>query len=75
LTLTGPASEITAEIRRSRSSGKLSFGVPVSTLQLPERLRDAWPRIAADVLAGNNAAAAQVTFGADFAIEFAPLAK
>jgi valyl-tRNA synthetase len=69
------ASNITAAIRRERSLRKLPFGVAVTSLQLPEADRDDWTSIAGDVLAGNNAAAAQVTFGADFAIEFAPLAK
>jgi valyl-tRNA synthetase len=75
VTLTGLASEITAEIRRARSASKLAFGVAVERLQLPERHRDLWSEVAGDVLAGNNAATAQVTFGDEFAIEFAPLAR
>jgi len=69
------ASEITANIRRERSRGKLAFGVPVQAVRLPESVRGEWSRYGGDVLAGNNAAMAQVTFGDEFAIEFAPAAK
>jgi valyl-tRNA synthetase len=69
------ASEVTAAIRRERSLKKLAFGVPVQALQLPDRARSDWPRIGADVLAGNNATAAAITFGDEFAIEFAPATK
>jgi valyl-tRNA synthetase len=65
------ASAVTAVIRRERSLRKLAFGVPVLALQLPESLRADWPLAAGDVLAGSNAGAAQVTFGADFVVEFA----
>ncbi len=66
------ASTVTAVIRRERSLRKFAFGVPVQALQLPENLRADWPLIADDVLAGNNAGAAQVTFAStEFAVEFA----
>jgi valyl-tRNA synthetase len=65
------ASEITAGIRRERSQRKLAFGVPVAALQVPTRAQDAWPRVADDVLAGNNAGGAVVTFGDDLGVEFA----
>ncbi len=65
------ASAVTAVIRRERSLRKSAFGVPVQVLQLPEGLRADWPLVADDVLAGNNAGAAQVTFGADFSVELA----
>jgi hypothetical protein len=58
-------------IRRERSLRKFSFGVPVGALALPANLRADWPRVAADVLAGNNATTARVTFADDFAVEFA----
>ncbi len=69
------ASDITAAIRRERSLKRLAFGVPVASLQVPERARAEWQRIGPDVLAGNNAAAAAITFGDDFAIEFAAPAR
>jgi valyl-tRNA synthetase len=65
------ASEITASIRRERSLRKIAFGVSVLSLRLPVSAQGEWDVIAADVLAGNNAAAASVSFGEDFAIEFA----
>jgi valyl-tRNA synthetase len=65
------ASEITASIRRERSLRKIAFGVPVQSLGLPASAEDVWPLVAADVLAGNNAGQAAVSFGQDFAIEFA----
>ena len=46
-------------------------GAPVRALQLPESVRAGWLRIAPDVLAGNNAGQAEITFAADFAVEFA----
>ena len=58
-------------IRRERSLRKIAFGIPVQAMQLPVSAQAEWPAIAADVLAGNNAGQAAVTFGADFAIEFA----
>jgi len=67
----GQASDVTALIRRERSLRKVAFGVAVRSLHLPERVRGEWPQISADVLAGNNAAQATVTFVSDFAIEFA----
>jgi len=69
------ASEVTLAIRRERSAKKLSFGVSVRRVQLTEAVRENWPRVAADVLAGNNASTAEVTFGAEFAVEFAPPAS
>ncbi len=65
------ASEITASIRRERSLRKTAFGVPVQSLGLPVSAEGEWPLISADVLAGNNAGQAAVSFGQDFAIEFA----
>jgi valyl-tRNA synthetase len=65
------ASAVTAVIRRERSLRKFPFGVPVRALQLPESVRADWPRISGDVLAGNNAGQAEITFAADFAVEFA----
>ena len=65
------ASAVTAVIRRERSLRKFPFGVRVRTLQLPENVRADWSRIAGDVLAGNNAGQAEITFAADFAVEFA----
>jgi valyl-tRNA synthetase len=65
------ASAVTAVIRRERSLRKFAFGVPVRALQLPEAVRADWPRVAQDVLAGNNAGLAEITFAADFAVEFA----
>jgi valyl-tRNA synthetase len=65
------ASTVTAAIRRERSLRKLAFGVPVQALRLPEDIRGDWPHVADDVLAGNNATAAEVTFATDFAVEFA----
>ena len=65
------ASEVTALIRRERSLKKVAFGVPLVTLRLPEGVRETWPHIAADVLAGNNAGQAAVAFAAEFSVEFA----
>ena len=59
-------------IRRERSLKKLAFGIEVRSLQVPARLRDDWPSIAGDVLAGNNASRAEVTFGDEFGVEFSP---
>jgi hypothetical protein len=64
------ASEITLAIRRERSQGKMAFGVPGRTLVLPGTVRSQWPAIAADVLAGNNASQAAVSFGEAFLVEF-----
>ena len=69
------ASEVSALIRRERSLKKLPFGVPVLTLRVPESVRATWMGVGGDVLAGNNASAAQITFGDDFTIEFAPPQK
>lgn len=66
------ASEVTALIRRERSLKKLAFGIPVERLQLPEAVRAEWARISTDVLAGNNAGQAEVTFAGEFAVEFRP---
>jgi valyl-tRNA synthetase len=71
LTALAGASKVTAAIRRERSLRKLAFGVPVQALRLPEDIRGDWPHVADDVLAGNNATAAEVTFATDFAVEFA----
>jgi hypothetical protein len=72
LTKLDHASDVSAAIRRERSLAKRPFGVPVQSLQVDEAVRDAWNAIAADVLAGNNAASAVITFGAGFRVEFAP---
>jgi len=66
------ASDVTALIRRERSLRKVAFGIPVRALRVPEVARGEWPRIEADVLAGNNAAQASVEFAAEFGVEFAP---
>ena len=72
LTVSALASDVTAQIRRERSLHKTSFGVPVQALQLAASHRDGWDQVAADVLAGNNAAQADVSFGEAFAVTFAP---
>ena len=66
------ASAVTAAIRRERSLAKRPFGVAVHALQVDEAVRADWPAVASDVLAGNNAAGATVTFGPDYRVEFAP---
>jgi valyl-tRNA synthetase len=66
------ASDVTALIRRERSLRKVPFGIPVSILRVPDAAQSEWPRIAADVLAGNNAAQAAVEFAPEFGVEFAP---
>jgi len=65
------ASEVTAFIRRERSLRKLPFSVPVAAVSLPDSLQIDWPRVSGDVLAGNNASQALVTFGPDLRIDFA----
>jgi len=65
------ASAVTALIRRERSMRKLAFGVAVRSLRVPEAYGADWPLVEGDVLAGSNAAAAEVSVGADFGIEFA----
>jgi valyl-tRNA synthetase len=65
------ASEITAFIRRERSLRKLPFAVPLRRLDLPDEARAAWPGVAGDVLAGNNAAQAEIVFGRELGAEFA----
>ena len=66
------ASDVTALIRRERSLRKVPFGIPVSILRVPGAAQSDWPRIAADVLAGNNAGQASVEFAPEFGVEFAP---
>jgi valyl-tRNA synthetase len=66
----GRAGEITASIRRERSLRKIAFGIPVQSLQLPVSTQGEWAVISADVLAGNNAGSASVSFGEAFAMEF-----
>jgi valyl-tRNA synthetase len=68
------ASDVTAEIRRERSLHKIAFGVPVQALRLANAHRAGWDLVAADVLAGNNAAQADVGFADAFAVTFAPAA-
>jgi valyl-tRNA synthetase len=65
------ASEVTAFIRRERSLRKLPFSVPVAAVSLPDTLQIDWPRVSDDVLAGNNASQAKVTFGAGLSVDFA----
>ena len=65
------ASEVTAFIRRERSLRKLPFSVPVAAVSLPDTLQDDWPRVSGDVLAGNNASQATVTFGPELSVDFA----
>jgi valyl-tRNA synthetase len=61
------ARQVTAKIRHGRSQQSLGFSRPVhATIAMPGDARATWERIARDVLAGNNAAHATVTFdGAD----------
>jgi valyl-tRNA synthetase len=60
------ASVVTAAIRHQRSTLNLGFGVPVrAVLTLPAAHQAAWPSIERDVLAGNNAVSAAVTFSGD----------
>ena len=66
------ASDVTALIRRERSLRKVPFGIPVAVLRVPDAARSEWPRISADVLAGNNAAQASIEFAPEFGVEFAP---
>jgi valyl-tRNA synthetase len=65
------ASEVTAFIRRERSLRKLPFSVPVAAVSLPDALQEDWPRVSDDVLAGNNASQARVTFGPELSVDFA----
>jgi valyl-tRNA synthetase len=65
------ASEVTAFIRRERSLRKLPFSVPVSAVSLPDAVQADWPRVSDDVLAGNNATQARVTFGPEPSVHFA----
>ena len=65
------ASEVTAFIRRERSLRKLPFSVPVTAVSLPDALQGDWPRVSDDVLAGNNATQASVSFGAELSVDFA----
>ncbi len=66
------ASDVTGQIRRERSLHKIAFGVPVQSLQLAIAGREGWDQVASDVLAGNNASQASVTFGETFAVTFGP---
>jgi len=66
------ASDVTALIRRERSLRKVPFGIPVTILRVPDVAKGEWPRIATDVLAGNNAAQASIEFAPEFGVEFAP---
>ena len=65
------ASEVTAFIRRERSLRKLPFSVPVAAVSLPDAVQADWPRVSDDVLAGNNATQARVTFGPEPSVHFA----
>jgi valyl-tRNA synthetase len=65
------ASEVTAFIRRERSLRKLPFSVPVAAVSLPDALQEDWARVSEDVLAGNNASQARVTFGPALSVDFA----
>ena len=63
------ASAATAAIRHQRSTKNLGFGVPVkATLMLPATYEATWTSIERDVLAGNNAVAAAVTFVGDVVV-------
>ena len=63
------ASAVTAAIRQQRSTKSLGFGVPVRVvLTLPVSYQAAWSSIERDVLAGNNAVDADVTFAAETVI-------
>ena len=63
------ASAVTAAIRQQRSTKSLGFGVPVrAVLTLPVSYQAAWSSIERDVLAGNNAVDADVTFAAETVI-------
>jgi hypothetical protein len=42
----------------------------VRVLQVPSRLQSDWPSVSGDVLAGNNASRAEITFGDQFGVEF-----
>ncbi len=64
------ASEVTAFIRRERSLRKLPFSVPVAAVNLPDTVEADWPRVSDDVLAGNNASQARVTFGSEPSVDF-----
>jgi hypothetical protein len=62
---------VTAFIRRERSLRKLPFSVPVAAVSLPDAVQADWPRVSDDVLAGNNATQARVTFGPEPSVDFA----
>jgi valyl-tRNA synthetase len=69
------ASAITTAIRQARSSQKLGFGVPVRVALAMTASDEIWRVIEADVLTGNNVAAAVVTCGAaELVVEIAPAA-
>jgi valyl-tRNA synthetase len=68
------ASASTAAIRQARSNLKLGFGTPVRLALSTPVSGDVWRLIEADVLAGNNVAAATVTVNAaDLAVDIAPV--
>jgi hypothetical protein len=48
----------------------LPFSVPVAAVSLPDALQEDWPRVSDDVLAGNNASQARVTFGLELSVDF-----
>jgi hypothetical protein len=45
--------------------------VPVAAVSLPDAVQADWPRVSDDVLAGNNATQARVTFGPEPSVHFA----
>ncbi|MCC7043367.1 MAG: valine--tRNA ligase [Acidobacteria bacterium] len=69
------ASITTAGIRQARSNQKLGFGIPVQLTLATPASEAAWRLVEADVLAGNNVAAATVTWNAsDLTVDITPVA-
>jgi valyl-tRNA synthetase len=68
------ASLTTAGIRQARSNQKLGFGIPVRLTLATPASEAAWRLVEADVLAGNNVAAATVTWNAaELAVDITPV--
>jgi valyl-tRNA synthetase len=68
------ASINTAGIRQARSNQKLGFGIPVRLTLATPASEAVWRLIEADVLAGNNVAAATVTWNAsDLVVDITPV--
>jgi valyl-tRNA synthetase len=69
------ASVTTAGIRQARSNQKLGFGIPVQLALATPASEATWRLVEADVLAGNNVAAATVTWNAgDLTVDITPVA-